>query len=140
GTVTVGLDSAAGLLVDEVNGREVNGLRAGGARVAEFVRLAIEDAVDSKQVWIAILESLAALCLGVYRVTDMLIEVNPRHVPFYKRVFGFEPIGLERTCLRVGAPSILLRLTRTQLQHKLGLFQRPPVSARPMLEEEAVAA
>lgn len=140
GTVTVGLDSAAGLLVDEVNGREVNGLRAGGARVAEFVRLAIEDAVDSKQVWIAILESLAALCLGVYRVTDMLIEVNPRHVPFYKRVFGFEPIGPERTCLRVGAPSILLRLTRAQLQHKLGLFQRPPVSVRPMLEEEAVAA
>lgn len=140
GTVTVGVDSPAGLLVDEVNDREVNGLRAGGARVAEFVRLAIEDAVDSRQVWIAILESLCALCLGVYRVTDMLIEVNPRHVPFYKRVFGFEPMGPERTCLRVGAPSVLLRLTKEQLQRKLGFFQRPPVVAQPLLEEEAVAA
>jgi len=140
-TVTIGVDNAAGLLVDEVNRREVDALRARGARVAEFVRFAIEDAVDSKKVWIAILESLGSLCLSVYRVSDMLVEVNPRHVAFYRRVFGFEQIGPERTCLRVGAPSVLLRLTTAQVQQKLGIGARATLPAHALREvEEAVAA
>jgi hypothetical protein len=36
--------------------------------------------------------------------------VNPRHVRFYRRVFGFAVAAAERVCERVGAPSVLLRL------------------------------
>jgi hypothetical protein len=43
-------------------------------------------------------------------ITDMFIEVNPRHVPFYRRAFGFRVAAPERTCPRVLAPSVLLRL------------------------------
>ena len=38
----------------------------------------------------------------------LLIEVNPRHVPFYRRALGFEPIGPERTNRKVNAPAVLL--------------------------------
>lgn len=42
--------------------------------------------------------------------TDVVIEVNPRHVRFYKRMLGFVEFGAERMCSRVDAPAVLLRL------------------------------
>ncbi|MCC7547483.1 MAG: hypothetical protein IT532_06940 [Burkholderiales bacterium] len=144
-TITVGLDNSLGLLVDQANAAEVAALRNRGARIAEVVRLAIEDAVDSKQVWLALLESLVAFGMAQHQRTDILIEVNPRHVPFYRRVFGFEPLAPERTCLRVGAPSRLLRLTRETLYHKLAASRQAPLRVAPPVAvdeavEEAVAA
>jgi hypothetical protein len=44
------------------------------------------------------------------RCTDLLVEVNPRHVLFYKRMLGFTDCGPERLDPRVGAPAVLLRL------------------------------
>ena len=42
---------------------------------------------------------------------NFVIEVNPRHAVFYKRMLGFTKLGEERQCPRVNAPAILLRLT-----------------------------
>ena len=45
------------------------------------------------------------------RRDDFVIEVNPRHVNYYRRLMGFETIGEPRPCPRVqGAPAVLLRL------------------------------
>jgi hypothetical protein len=44
----------------------------------------------------------------VHGCTFVVIEVNPRHVPFYRRALKFEPIGAERTNKRVNAPAVLL--------------------------------
>jgi hypothetical protein len=42
--------------------------------------------------------------------TDLVIEVNPRHVAYYRRLMKFEVLGPERECPRVqGAPAVLLR-------------------------------
>ncbi len=140
-TITVGLDNPRGMLVDEVNPVEVGALRSQGARVAELVRLAIEDAVDSKKVWLAMLESLVSFGMVKHQRTDILIEVNPRHVSFYQRVFGFEPMAPERTCMRVGAPSRLMRLTRETLYRKLAATRTSALSSPPVVHvEEAVAA
>ena len=43
-------------------------------------------------------------------VTDVFIEVNPRHAGFYRHAFGFCVAAEERPCARVHAPSVLLRL------------------------------
>ena len=49
--------------------------------------------------------------LRVRRFDDFVIEVNPRHVNYYKRMLLFEQIGTERPCPRVqGAPATLLHL------------------------------
>jgi hypothetical protein len=52
-------------------------------------------------------------------VTDVVVEVNPRHVGFYKRAFGFEPISDVRTCERVNAPAVLLRLDVSRLEGRM---------------------
>lgn len=119
GTVTLGVDSAAGLLVDEVNKPEVDRIRALSRRASELVRLAIDEDAESKQVWLALLQGLNQLCRRIHDLTDMLIEVNPRHVVFYRRVFGFRVIAPLRECARVGAPSVLMRLRREVLEARL---------------------
>lgn len=119
GTITLGIDSHAGMLVDEVYRREVDLVRAQRRRTCELVRLAIEEGADSRSVWIALLESLNVLCRCIHDITDLFIEVNPRHVRFYRRVFGFRVMAPERSCRRVGAPSVLLRLKREDLESRL---------------------
>jgi hypothetical protein len=125
GTVTLGVDSEAGLLVDEGNKPQVDGIRSLGRRASELVRLAIEDGAGSKQVWLALLESLNYLCWRIHDLNDIFIEVNPRHVTFYRRIFGFRVIAPLRKCVRVGAPSVLMRLRREMLQSKLQHLHRP---------------
>ncbi|MDD5298287.1 MAG: hypothetical protein PHU46_15400 [Rhodocyclaceae bacterium] len=110
GTLTLGLDSAAGLMADEMYKTEVDLARSGGGRVAELVRLAVEVCPDAKEVLASLLH-MAYLCGRViHGVTDAFIEVNPRHVTYYKRLFGFEVSGTPKTCPRVNAPAVLLRL------------------------------
>ena len=55
----------------------------------------------------------------LHRCTDILIEVNPRHVRFYRSMLGFEVLGPERTCPRVNAPAVLLRLRLDHAQEQL---------------------
>jgi hypothetical protein len=110
GTITLGIDSDAGLFVDHSNKTEIDAIRADGRRVCEVVRLAVDDGSDSKSVLASLFASVITLCQNVYHLTDLLAEVNPRHVAFYRRVIGFAVAGTEKVCARVGAPSVLLLL------------------------------
>jgi hypothetical protein len=110
GTLTLGLDSAAGLMADEMYKAEVDAARSGGGRAAELVRLAVDTCQEAREVLASLLH-MAYLCGRViHGVTDAFIEVNPRHVTYYRRLFGFEIAGAPRTCPRVNAPAVLLRL------------------------------
>jgi hypothetical protein len=110
GTVTIGLDSNEGLFIDGLYSEELNTLRAQGRRIAEFTKLAIDNNSHSKPL-LAALFHIAYICARrIHRCTDLLIEVNPRHVAFYRRMLGFEPFGQMRTDPRVGAPAVLLRI------------------------------
>lgn len=68
------------------------------------------------------------LVLNVF--TDFVIEVNPRHELFYKRMLGFNRIGEERMCPRVGAPAILRHLSLDYIDRKItelgGILPPPP--------------
>lgn len=139
GTITLGIDSHAGMLVDEVYRHEVDLVRAQRRRTCELVRLAIEEGADSRSVWIAMLESLNVLCRCIHDITDMFIEVNPRHARFYRRVFGFRVVAPERRCPRVGAPSVLLRLKREDLELRLSGAARRRANAAAQ-QTEALAA
>jgi hypothetical protein len=108
GTVSVRLDSAKGLSADELYRDELDTLRRKGARLCEFTRLAVDRTVASKPV-LAGLFHVAYLYASVIReFTHAVIEVNPRHVEFYRKALGFEPIGEERMNKRVKAPAVLL--------------------------------
>lgn len=109
-TISVGFDTPEGLLVDALYREEVSRLRASGARICEFTRLAVESGERSRDVLAMIFHIAYIYARRLNGCTDLLIEVNPRHVRFYRAALGFQVYGPERTCPRVNAPAVLLRL------------------------------
>ncbi|GAB2860821.1 hypothetical protein GCM10027277_31830 [Pseudoduganella ginsengisoli] len=108
GTVTLGFDSAEGLLADADFKDVIDGYRMQGGRVCEITKLAIAPGANSRQ-------TLASLChvMFIYshtkhRCTDVFIEVNPRHRRYYETMLGFQCLGEQRINKRVNAPSFLL--------------------------------
>jgi len=123
GTVTVGIDSANGLLVDEGNQQSIDPLRQRGLRLGEVVRLAVDQQFDSRQV-LASLFNAAHGVMEANRLDHVFVEVNPRHVSFYRRALCFQIAGEERLCPRVGAPSLLMRMRVADLTSKIGQLER----------------
>jgi len=109
-TISVGLDSVMGLFVDKLYGREVEQIRAQKRKVCEFTKLAIDGSVRSKPVLAALFHIAYIYARRLNHCSDLLVEVNPRHVLFYKRMLGFSECGPERLDPRVRAPAVLLRL------------------------------
>ena len=110
GTLTLRLDGPLGLRADESYGDELDLARAQGRRACEFGRFAVARNARSKAVIGALFGHAYEIVRERRELTDVFIEVNPRHVPFYCRTFGFRVAADERTCPRVRAPSVLLRL------------------------------
>jgi hypothetical protein len=109
-TLTVGTDSPSGLAVEQLYPKEVKRLRGEGTRLCEFTKLAVDNMIRSKSVLAAIFHIAYIHARRLRQATDLLIEVNPRHVKFYRSMLGFEIIGDERVDPRVNAPAVLLRL------------------------------
>ena len=122
GTLTLRLDSPQGLMAEQTYGEEIERVRSQGRRVGEVVRLAMEEGVDWKSVLDALLQAIYLVGRVVHSLTDIFIEVNPRHVRFYQRVFGFAANSAERLCSRVGAPSVLMHLDVEEFDQRLQLY------------------
>lgn len=110
GTLTLGLDSPSGMVVDQLYKPEADRLRAESRVPCDITRLAVDQEIKSKSVLAALFHLSFIYGHNIHRATDFLIEVNPRHVSFYQRMLGFETFGEEKTCPRVNAPAVLLRL------------------------------
>ena len=121
GTLTARPDSPLGLFAEQSYRAEIESLRREGRRVGELVRLAVEEGVDWKAALDALVQSAYLVTRVVHLLTDVLIEVNPRHVRFYERVFGFVVAAGERMCARAGAPSVLMQLDAAQFEGRLAL-------------------
>ena len=108
GTVGLGADSPKGLSADELYRAEIDRLRAAGSRVCEFTRLAVDRTAASKSVLAGLFHTAYLYASKICGYTHAVIEVNPRHVTFYRKELMFEPIGPERLNARVNAPAVLL--------------------------------
>jgi hypothetical protein len=127
GTMSLCLDDPAiGLPADENFGDILSGLRQQGRRLCEPARLAIDRNV-SMRVFAALIHISYVYAHNLHGCTDYVIEVNPRHVMFYKRMLGFGDLAPARHCNRVGAPAVLLRLDldhmRTQIERHGGRME-----------------
>jgi hypothetical protein len=109
GTMSLCLDSESELPADENFQDKLDQLRLQGRRLCEPVRLAIDKNV-CKRVFASLIHISYIYAHNIHRFSDYVIEVNPRHVMFYKRMLGFADFGGQRDCSRVGAPAVLLRL------------------------------
>jgi len=119
GTLSVRPGGALGLLAEDAYGDEIERLRSQGRRVGELIRLAIEEGTDWRPALDALVQSAYVVTRFMHALTDVVIEVNPRHVGFYRRVFGFVTAAAERFCNRVGAPSVLMLLDLEQFGNRL---------------------
>jgi len=108
GTVSVRLDSDAGLSADELYRDELDALRSADYQICEFTRLAIDKKAASKPVLAGLFHTTYLFASVIRGCTHAVIEVNPRHVAFYGRALSFDPIGEERLNTRVNAPAVLL--------------------------------
>lgn len=110
GTLTLGLDSPQGMVVDQLYKTEADQLRAMGRKPCDITRLAVDQNIKSKSVLAALFHLSFIYGHTIHGASDFLIEVNPRHVLFYQRMLGFKQYGEEKTCPRVNAPAVLLKL------------------------------
>ncbi len=129
-TISIGFDSDEGLLVDGLYKAEIDALRAAGARVCEFTKLAVDGAIRSKRVLATLFHIAYIYSHKMNGYSDLFIEVNPRHVRFYEQMLGFTQFGPERLNARVNAPAVLLRLEFRHLAEQLARFGGRPDLAR----------
>lgn len=122
GTATLGLDGPAGLHADQLYGQELARLRGPGVRLCEITRLAVDTPHSTLEV-LGQLFHLAYLHGRLIRgATDLVIEVHPRHVGFYRRMLGFVQLGKEKPCPRVNnAPAVLLHLDLRHVDRQIAL-------------------
>jgi hypothetical protein len=122
GTLTLRLDSECGLLADGLYEEEVDLYRRQGGNVCELTGLAVAPRCGSKEVLASMFHLAYIFGRRHHGVTDLVIEVNPRHVAYYQRILGFQQVGPERTCARVGAPAVLLHLDLDYVDEQIELL------------------
>jgi hypothetical protein len=119
GTMTMGFDDGAGLLADRTYASNLEQIRGEGRHVCEFTRFAVAAGADSRATISGLFDLSYVLGRKMLGVTDVVIEVNPRHVAFYRRAFGFAAVSDVRICERVNAPAVLLRLNVDELDGRM---------------------
>lgn len=122
GTLGVRLDSWQGLNIEELYEDEVQALRARGLRLSEFTRLAVAESAASKEVLGALFHTAVLFSHVVRGGSNVVIEVNPRHVAYYRRMLCFKPLGPQRHLDRVGAPAVALVLEFSTLMDAVDEF------------------
>ncbi|MBE0548704.1 MAG: long-chain N-acyl amino acid synthase [Rubrivivax sp.] len=130
GTITVGLDGPEGLNCEALFGAEVGALRAAGLRLCEFTRLAVDAAAQSRQVLAALFHAAYLVAYRIGGFDKLLIEVNPRHVRVYERMFGARVVGTQRHHPGVDAPAVLLSLDLAVVAELLAGQAESPQQAR----------
>lgn len=122
-TLTLRMDSAAGLLADGLYGDEIELFRGMDGRLCELTGLAVAPDEDSPEVLRALFQAAYLVGHGHHGASDVFIEINPRHVSYYRRI-GFRAVGPLRTCPRVAAPAILMHLDLDDWEQETLLKQR----------------
>ncbi len=115
-TMTASRDSSAGLLADTLYPEEMASLRQPTRVIGEVTRLAVDSAVTDSALLKSLFRSTYKYARAIFGVTDVVVEVNPRHAAYYCREFGFAQIGGLRTCPRVDAPALLLHRSLSNIR------------------------
>jgi predicted GNAT family N-acyltransferase len=137
GTATVTRDSPARLPLDRDFGAELDALRGRGATLAEIGSLGVEADARGTAVQAALSLSTMWIAERVMGASHIVIGVHPRVVNYYRDTYGFAPLGsekihselnareialvhdvradahvIERSCKRVGGPTLAQSFTR----------------------------
>ncbi len=110
-TLTLGRDSAAGLLADALYSKELDSLRHPDRVFCEVSRLAVAPDYSAPGLLTTLFQAALRYGKEVFAASDAVMEVNPRHARYYQSRMGFTQIGALRQCERVSAPAVLMHQT-----------------------------
>lgn len=102
---------------DQMYHELVQSLRDSDKRICEISRLAVSKDINSKK-YIAFLFSILFCHVMQREYTSIIIEVNPRHEDYYKKMLGFQTIA-SGNCDRVDAPGILMVLDLSHAESEI---------------------
>lgn len=147
GTLSVRFDGRDGLHADLLFKAELDDWRAAGVSLCEFGGLAVDKhSHDPKRVLAQIFHLGYLHAHRRARCDRLVIEVNPRHVGFYRRCLGLMPCTAARHNPRVNAPAVLMSIDFAEIREQIALWGGHPdslASARnlyPLAWDEATEA
>lgn len=127
GTLSVRFDGVGGLNADLLFGAELDEWRADGIKLCEFGGLAVDKHSHEAKRVLAQIFHLGYLHAHRRAGCDRLvIEVNPRHVGFYRRCLGLVPRTPARHNPRVNAPAVLMSVELAEVRQQISLWGGQP--------------
>lgn len=127
GTLSVRFDHGEGLNADLLFGAELDEWRAQGIKLCEFGGLAVDKhSHDPKRVLAHIFHMGYLHAHRRAGFDRLVIEVNPRHVPFYRRRLGLLPFTAARHNPRVDAPAVLMSIDFATIREQISLWGGQP--------------
>jgi hypothetical protein len=120
GTLTLTVDSPAGLALDKTFKEEMESFRrAPGAKLCELTKFAFDTSSPAKPRLAALFHIIFIYGSMHYDCTDLFIEVNPRHARFYEAMLGFTRVGAAKTNEAVNAPAQLMWLNVADIRRRI---------------------
>ena len=127
GTLSVRFDGPVGLHADLLFRRELDEWRSDGESLCEFGGLAVDKhSHDPKRVLAQIFHLGYLHAHRRARCDRLVIEVNPRHIGFYRRCLGLVPMSAARHNPRVDAPAVLMSIDFTTIREQIALWGGRP--------------
>lgn len=119
GTLTVGFDDVEPFAATAIFADEIAELRRQGGKLCEFTSLAVKEPVCSREVLASLFHTAYIYANHLHGASRVIIEVNPRHVGFYRTVLSFVAVGKEKINQKVNAPSVLMALEFSRVREML---------------------
>lgn len=127
GTLSVRLDGKSGLHADALFEAELQEWRSSGVKLCEFGSLAVDrHSHNAKRVLAQIFHLGYLHAHRKARCERLIIEVNPRHVAFYRRYLGLMPFTTARHNPRVNAPAVLMSIDFATVREQIALWGGRP--------------
>ncbi len=124
GTITLTLDSPAGLPLDH-DYDAVEALRSPTRRLAEIGSFVVVKRCWNNGVAQFLAACAARLAFAFHNVTDLVIGVHPKTIPFYAAVWGFDRLAAPKQHASLAAPVVGLHVTREQVRAHLTKYCKP---------------
>ena len=127
GTLSVRFDGKGGLHADPLFNAELAEWRCAGVKLCEFGSLAVDRREPEGTRVLAQLFHLGYLhAHRRARCDRLVIEVNSRHVAFYRRYLGLLPFTTARHNPRVDAPAVLMSIDFATVREQIALWGGRP--------------
>ena len=119
GTLTVGFDDVEPFAATAIFADEIAELRSQGGKLCEFTSLAVKEPQCSREVLASLFHTAYIYANRLNGASRVIIEVNPRHVGFYRTILSFVAVGKAKINQKVNAPSVLMVLEFSRVREIL---------------------